>query len=124
MKNGVELLPLKPFCGSYKCALSEADTIDEILVEKDGGLIVKEKVPRKKFVGLIAVERAATPEEQLMARERKLPDHLEIDERGLVITEHPKQRTVIVPADVANSLVHRGLAKRVSPDPKAEKTAA
>ena len=27
----IEVRPLKPFCGSYKCALADADIIDEHL---------------------------------------------------------------------------------------------
>jgi hypothetical protein len=120
----VEIKPLKPFCGSYRCALSEADVIDDLLVEKEGGVIVKERVPRKSFVGLISVERAITPDEHKAWKDGKLPEKFEVADNGRSITEHPPHRTVQVPADVASSLISRGLAERVAVGKKAATAAA
>ncbi len=55
--------------------------IDDGLVEKDGGLIVKEKVPKKRFIGLVSVHRAARPDElERIARKEEPPDNIEIGE--------------------------------------------
>jgi hypothetical protein len=108
----VELRPLKPFVGTYKCSLSEADLIDDALTEKDG-VIVKEKVPKKRYIGLVPVERAATADEFRAWKEGKLPSHLTASEDGRFVTEMPIARTVKVPEEVAQSLVARGLAERI-----------
>jgi hypothetical protein len=115
----IEVRPTKPFVGSYRCSFAEADIIDEQLVEKDG-LIVKEKVPRKRFVGLIPVQRAMTREESSAWAAGNLPPHLEPIEDGRYVIEHPKQRTVFVPAEVASSLISRGLAEKVDKKPPAK----
>ncbi|MBS0244921.1 MAG: hypothetical protein JSS20_22340, partial [Proteobacteria bacterium] len=47
----VEIRPLKPFVGSYRCALNDADFIDDHLTENENGLVVKIPVPRKRFIG-------------------------------------------------------------------------
>lgn len=108
----VEVRPLKAFVGSYRCSLSEADSIDEVLTEKDG-LIVKEKVPRKRYRGFVPVDRKLTPSEVEAYKAGSLPDNLEmIDEATLHVREYSGDRTVKVPPDVADSLVSRGLAER------------
>lgn len=110
----VEVRPLKAFVGSYRCSLEECDSVDEVLTEKDGGLIVKEKVPRKRYRGFVPIDRKLMPSEVDAYRAGKLPDNLEmIDEGTLHVREHSGPRTVRVPADVADSLVSRGLAERI-----------
>lgn len=111
----VEVRALKPFVGSYRCSLSEADTIEDQLTEKEGGLIIKEKVPRKRFAGWIAVERYATSVEIELAKVGQLPGNLELEPGGKRVTEHPTEATVMVPADIAENLVSRGLAEIVGP---------
>ena len=115
-----EVLPLKPFVGSYQCALADADTIDEQLV-KQGGVIVKTRVPKKKFVGLISRQREMRDTEFMAAQAGTLPASVEIvgdvskakSAEMLRVVEHPAQRTVMVPADMAAGLVERGLAEYV-----------
>jgi hypothetical protein len=109
----VELKPVQPFCGSYKCALSEADTVDEGFAERDG-IIIKERVPRKRYHGAVAIERQASPEEQQLWKDGRLPAKFEMSDDGRFLKELPAQPTVMVPVDVANSLVERGLAVRVA----------
>lgn len=111
----VEVVPLKAFCGTFKCSLSEADLIDEALVEKEGGVIVKEKVPRKRYIGKVPTVRAITPDEHNLWKEGKLPKNIVADDGGKFVTVYPEQRTVMVPADVASSLIARGIAERVEP---------
>lgn len=109
----VELIPLKPFVGSYKCSLSEADMVDDGLQEKDG-VITKVKVPRKRFAGFVPVERAATRDEIDAFRAGKLPGHIEaLDEECMQVRVYPESRTVKVPPDIADNLVSRHLAERV-----------
>lgn len=115
----VELRPLKPFVGSYRCSLSEADVIDTELVEKEGGLVVKEKVPRKRYRGFIPIDRKITSAENELARKGQLPGNLQLLENGYV-REFPKgEQTVKVPQEVAENLIERGLAERVDPLPVA-----
>ncbi len=108
----VELRPLSPFVGSYKCALSEADTINDVLIERDG-VVVKGKEPRKQYFGRVPVERAMTPDENRLWKEGKLPERFEVNATGTVVIEHPSPATVTVPADVAEGLIARGLAEAV-----------
>jgi hypothetical protein len=111
----VEVRPLKPFVGSYKCSLSEADVIDDETVE-EAGQIIKRKVARKRFAGFIPVERMASPEEaKLYADEDKVPDNIDfyIDHKTPMVREWPAHRTIKVPAEVASSLASRGLAEVV-----------
>ena len=58
----VEVRPLKPFVGSYRCSIEITDYIDDGLAEKDGQ-VVKVKEPRKRFVGMIAEDRALATSE-------------------------------------------------------------
>lgn len=118
----IEVEPLKPFVGSYKCGMAEADVIEDEAIEKDG-IITKVKVARKRFAGFIPVERVITPDEQTRFATTK-PDNIEVFQEGRVtmVREWPKERTVKVPADVASQLVSRGLARTVSR--KAEKASA
>lgn len=110
----IELRALKPFCGSYKCALADADIIDESLVERADGLIVKEKVPRKKFVGLIAVERMAHDSELRQLASGNTPSGLEVISQTKSATMvRINADTVKVPSDMAENLIARGLAERV-----------
>ena len=115
----IEVRPLKPFMGTYRCGLSEADIIDDVLVEKEGGVIVKEKVARKRFVGLIPVDRVMTPDESRLHLDGKLPDHIEPLPGGRMVREWPRQRTVMLPPDTASQLISRGLAERVEKVKKA-----
>lgn len=135
-----EVKPVAPFCGSYPCALDQADTIDDALVEKPDGTIVKEKQPRKRFVGLIEVTRYATAEETaLIATGRELPEGIALagnaqpdhvakasmkgQSQAVRVVEYPKQRTVMVPTDIAAALVRRGLAELVEPVKPARRAA-
>jgi len=129
----VEVRPLKPFVGSYRCSLAEADMIDEHLKEDANGIVIKEKVPRKRIVGMISVQRALLPSEHKAWIDGKLnTDIYEVSEDGRMCIEHPPQRTLIVPIHVASSLISRGLAAEVAPieaastevAPKEAKTAA
>ena len=114
MTQLVEIKPLKPFVGSYRCALSEADLVDDGLDVNEAGQIIKVKVPRKRFVGLIAVQRKIRQTERELWTAGKLPANIEVlDENGTVVLEHPPQRTLMVPAEVASSLVSRELAEIV-----------
>lgn len=127
----VEVLPLKPFVGSYRCTLAEADFIDDVLDETPAG-IVKTKQPRKRFIGLIAERRALT----LGEIEARLcgdldpaifelePESAEILRRlkpganavpPIFATVWPRERTVRVPADMAADLERRRLAEIVKP---------
>lgn len=115
----IEIKPLKPFCGSYPCALADADQIDEALHEADG-VITKRQVPRKKFFGLIAVERMASHHEIALIEAGQAP-HITVvsktkDECHVIV--HPVPLTVSVPADMATNLVARGLAERVATNAK------
>ncbi|MGE3916823.1 MAG: hypothetical protein AB7F78_14120 [Hyphomicrobiaceae bacterium] len=114
----IEVRPVKPFVGSYRCSVAEADMIDEQFAEKDG-VVIKEKVPRKRFIGLIPVTRAIRPDEVDLHLAGKLPGNIEVDDSGRMVTEHPKQRTLHLPPAVASSLISRGLAVKVDqPEPK------
>lgn len=108
----IEVRPLRPFMGSYVCSLSEADSVDDHTTEKDGQ-ITKTKVARKRFVGLIPVDRAMTPDEHRLYLAGNLPGHLEVlGDRQ--VREWPAQRTVLVPAEIASRLISGGLAERVN----------
>ena len=126
----IEVRPLKPFCGSYKCALADADIIDEHLVEKEDGLIVKERIPRKKVVGQIAIQRRLTDFETSAFLAGQLPPQIEVLNGAEVLERHrikpqaaaaldligsvqPAEPTVKVPSDLAASLIARGLAEAV-----------
>ncbi len=126
----VEVRPLRPFVGTYRCELKDADMIDDGLVEKDGGLIVKEKVPKKRYIGLVSVRRAARPDElELISRGEALPEGIELADdvrseaekrvanKGQIgstfVFEHPAVRTLMLPREVASKLVSRGLAEIV-----------
>jgi hypothetical protein len=107
----VEVRPLKPFVGSYRCGLSEADVIEDETVE-EAGQIIKRKVARKRFVGLIPVERMASNEEFKKFKDHK-PDNIDVymDGKVAMIREWPVHRTIKVPVEVASSLASRGLAE-------------
>jgi hypothetical protein len=110
----IEVRALKPFCGSYKCSLADADVIDETLVERPDGLIVKEKVPRKKFVGLITVERRAFDSELAQIEAGRTPVGLEVISRTKALTMvRTLSDNVRLPSDMAQNLIDRGLAERV-----------
>ncbi len=117
----VELKPIAPFCGSYVCALADCDTLDDGIEEKPDGSIVKVRVPRKRFVGLISVERMARPHEIQARFEGGLPERFELignwskPTERMTLVEHPEARTVRVPKDIADDLVKRGLAVAASP---------
>ena len=128
----IELRPLKPFVGTHPCSLAEADMIDDRLVQGVDGVVRKQPEPRKRFVGLIPIDRPATADEMAALKAGKpLPPNIEIApdtrtefERRMAakgqaeaprIRQWPAQRTVRVPEDVAASLVERGLAERVEP---------
>lgn len=111
MTKLVEITPLSPFVGSYPCSLAEADTIDEVLVE-EGDVVIKKKVPRKRYAGFISIQRAALMIEIEQFKAGTLPKNIEvITEDGSMVIEHPLQPTVMVPEDIAESLIGRGLAK-------------
>ncbi len=131
----VELKPLKPFVGSYRCALADADVIDDMLVEREDGTIVKEKVPRKRFVGLIAVTRRLTPDEigqflagsldplievvdgaTVLAKQKVKPQSIAALELACIVS--PEHATVRVPREMADDLVKRGIAAVVAPTRK------
>jgi hypothetical protein len=130
MSELIELKPLKPFIGSYPCALAHCDTIDEQLVEKEGGMIIKEKIPRKKFIGLVGVTRRLTVDETHAFLSGQLPARYEVHDAEKVLKQHaikpqsaanteliatvrPENSTVKVPAEMARSLIDRGLAEMV-----------
>jgi hypothetical protein len=114
MSQLVEIKPVKPFVGSYRCSLSEADMIEDGLKENDDGTIVKVKIPKKRFVGLISVQRAMRAHEREMWLAGTLPENIEVlDEQGMAVMEHPLVRTIFVPPEVASSLVSRQLAELV-----------
>lgn len=111
----VELRPLKPFVGSYRCKLEEADTIDEALAEDPAGNIIKTKVPKKRFVGLVPVFKRLFPEERAgYASGAPLPERSELSPDGATLMTWPREKTVRVPKDIAESLVERGLAELVT----------
>jgi hypothetical protein len=112
-KDMIEVRPLAPFVGSYRCSLADADMVDEDLVERDG-VVIKHRVPRKRYIGLIPVQRALRADERdLLKAGGKLPETFEVlDESGLVI-ERPASATLRLPAEIAQSLVERGLAEIV-----------
>jgi len=109
----VEVRALKPFCGSYKCALEDADTVDDGIEEKDG-VVIKTRVPRKRFMGTIPTERRATQEEFDAWKAGAPPEGLEFSDDGRLIITRYGNEIVKVPADMASSLITRGLAERVS----------
>jgi hypothetical protein len=89
--------------------------IDEQLKENDDGLIVKEKVPRRRYVGLVPVQRSLRNDErELIKNEQPLPANLELIEGTDIVIEHPEQRTLRLPVEIAQSLFDRGLAEPVS----------
>jgi hypothetical protein len=112
----VEVRALKPFCGSYKCELGVADIIEDETVEVNG-VITKTKVARKRFAGLIAVERTPTEHEANAIKAEAKPPHIEVlasDKSGVTLVRvHPIPSTAFVPQDIAASLVERGLAEAV-----------
>lgn len=127
----VEVRPVKPFVGSFKCSLAEADFIDDALEEKDG-VVVKVKIPRRRYIGLIAVYRALTVGEiEARIRGELDPETFELDPDGIdalsrvkpgsnqvpaiFATVHPTIKTLKLPADIAASLIQRGLATKVEP---------
>jgi hypothetical protein len=111
----VEVRPIRPFVGSYKCGLAEADMVDEDLVEKDG-IVVKHRVPRKRYIGLIPVQRAIRADErELLKSGGTLPANFELIEEAGVVIERPGPPTVRLPAEIAHGLIQRGLAEIIAP---------
>ena len=127
----IEVRPLKAFVGSYKCALADADQIDDQLDELPDGAIVKRQVPRKRFVGLISTHRRLRSEEiqqfiagelserlevpngkEILAAQQRKPQSIAAIEISAI--EHPVNRTIMVPSDTALSLISRGLAEAVA----------
>ncbi len=122
----VEIRPLQPFVGTYRCALAEADMVDDDLEDRDG-VVVKTKVPKKRIIGLISVRRfatvaeieAAVAGEPMPGIEFLAPEELKrikpsmMTMPQLAVIQHPRERTVRVPASIAEGLIERGLAERV-----------
>jgi hypothetical protein len=106
----VQVRPLQPFIGSYVCGLSECDTVDEVLATNENGDVIKRRVPRKRYAGMVAHQRHATVQEtEAIKAKQPLPDHIEAITPTRVI-EHPINAIVSVPLETANDLVMRGLA--------------
>lgn len=115
MTKLVELMPLKPFVGSYPCSVSEADTIVDTYGENDQGEIVKRKQPRKRYTGFIPIARMMTPAEVEDAKAGRLPPNIvPSDDGSATCTVFPIPRTVEVPEEIARDLVARGLAERAN----------
>jgi hypothetical protein len=110
----IELRPLKPFAGSYKCALSEADVVNDSFAEKEDGQIVKVREPRKRFFGAVSYARHITPAELELSKQGRLPPHLKHEGKSEFVVEHPLQPTVKVPLGIALTLIERQLAERVA----------
>ena len=111
--NFVEVRPLKPFCGTFKCPLSMADSIEDVLEEKDG-VIVKVRQPMKRYAGFVSVARQPMPEEFAAWKAGKVSAGYEFSDDGKMLFKHPDERTLKLPEDLASSLVERGLAERVT----------
>lgn len=135
----IELRPLSPFVGSYPCSLADADVITDQFVEDEAtGQIVKRRVARKHFKGVIEVVRAATHDELLAIKNDTLPASIAVhgdiaklkqviaaalaEQRPtpvVTVSIMPTERTVRVPANIAADLVKRGLAEYAAPVPRA-----
>lgn len=115
----VEVKPIQPFVGSYPCALADADSIDDVLVEDEAsGLLNKRRQARKRFSGKIAVQRYASPVELERIRSGDLPPNIcvigDAKAAQVFVEVSPEQPTVKVPSGIADDLVARGLAERVA----------
>lgn len=125
----VEVRPIRPFVGSYKCTIDECDYIQDILIEKDG-FIVKGKEPRKRFIGMIGERRPLTGDEIMAAKSGALGPRYDVEARPedlkqvgvgtnslptIYGTVRPRQAAVRVPVDIADDLVRRGLAEIIEP---------
>lgn len=121
----VTLKALAPVAGSYICPIAECDEIEDYLTDSEDGVVVKKKRGRKRFQGLVSVERRATLHEIEAAIEGRLPANIEVlselpkkaaSDTGLVfavtILEHAPP--FAVPAEMADSLIKRGLAELAS----------
>lgn len=109
----IEVRPIKPFSGSYVCSLSEADFIDDALTTNVDGIVIKSKVPRKRYRGTIAVERPMTPTEFALWKAGDLPSNFEpIGDDGRFVRVHPLEATIRLPEDVALEHISRGLCVR------------
>ncbi|WP_296201479.1 hypothetical protein [uncultured Hyphomicrobium sp.] len=109
----VEVRPIKPFTGSYVCGLSEADFIDDALITNSDGVVIKSKVPRKRYRGEIAVERATTQTEFELWKAGGLPKNFEpIGDDGRFVRIHPVQPTIRLPEEIAIEHIARGLCVR------------
>lgn len=113
----VEVKPLSPFCGSYPCAIADADGITEYFDEDANGIVVKRRQPRRKFVGKVPYTRSLAKYELDEAKAGHPPTReghsVEIDEAGKSITFTPINANVFLPVDLAADLVARGLAQLV-----------
>lgn len=118
----VTLKALAPVAGSYICSIAESDEIEDYLADDEQGNVVKRKRGRKRFQGLVSVERRATLHEIEAAIEGRLPPNIEVlselpkkaaSETGAVypvtIVEHAPP--FAVPAETADNLIRRGLAE-------------
>lgn len=101
-----------PFTGAYKCALAEADLIQDELHENEQGQIVTKKVPYKKIVGLLPQRRLATKEDQEAIKAGRLYAE------GNYVYDSTEPTRLTVPAEFAQSLVARGLAEIVAEEGK------
>lgn len=116
----VTLRALAAFCGSYACPLDQADRIADIFAEKEDGEIVKRRQGRKIFHGQVGFERGIARDEFEALKSGGQPTVIhgftaEVDLVAKVIRYVPEDGgTVSVPASMADDLVRRGLAERVS----------
>jgi len=111
----IEIRPLKPFIINYRCSRAEADAIDVDMKENKYGVMIKEYVPRRRFVGMIPFERRLNGNEiELLANKWPLPPNIELIPGTERVIEHPAEPTVRVPSELAQELVERGLAELVA----------
>lgn len=134
LNSMVEVRPLRPFVGSFRCALADADYVDDVLDETPAG-IVKIKQPRKRIIGRIAERRALSLGEIEASLRGELAANIQIEQPEMLkgirpgaasmptiyATVHPVPATVHLPPDMAADLEKRGIVEIVSKPAKAAK---
>lgn len=115
----VEIRAIQPIVGSYPCSVADADQIDTILVDDPTtGHVIKKPQPRKRFLALVPVQRRATSSEIEAFKTNGVPGNVslltELSASIVWIEVRPEEPTVRVPLELADSLVKRGLAEKVT----------
>ena len=113
----VELKPLQPIVGSFVCGIADADEIVAVSAEDEHGNIVKRQQARKRFKGLVAVQRHATRFEVDIWKANGVPANItvlgDLNAAEVFIEEQPENPTISVPRAMADDLIRRGLAEEV-----------